>query len=100
MALPSNSGPPKSPPERSSTVIETEEEIRQALRPGSRGPLSDQPIGSGGPGTPTRVISRGASPFRPTARPPVPLLTVFDDGKADGEVIRIREAKFTIGRTE
>ena len=32
--------------------------------------------------------------------PPVPILTVFDDGKADGEVIRVRDPKFTIGRSE
>jgi pSer/pThr/pTyr-binding forkhead associated (FHA) protein len=44
--------------------------------------------------------NRLASPYRPTNRPPVPLLTVFDDGKQDGEVIRIREPKFSIGRSE
>jgi hypothetical protein len=30
----------------------------------------------------------------------VPILTVFDDGKMDGEVIRLREPRFVIGRTE
>ena len=39
-------------------------------------------------------------PFRPTARPPVALLTVFDDGKTEGETIRIRDSRFVIGRTE
>ncbi len=38
--------------------------------------------------------------YRPSARPPVPILTVFDDGKMDGEIIRLREPRFTIGRTE
>ena len=33
-------------------------------------------------------------------RPPVAVLTVFDDGKNDGEVIRIRDQRFIIGRTE
>jgi pSer/pThr/pTyr-binding forkhead associated (FHA) protein len=49
---------------------------------------------------PTPTVGRPASPYRPTVRPPVPILTVFDDGKTDGEVIRIREPRFTIGRTE
>ena len=43
---------------------------------------------------------RSASPFRPTIRPPVAVLTVFDDGKTDGEVIRIRDYRFVIGRSE
>jgi pSer/pThr/pTyr-binding forkhead associated (FHA) protein len=43
---------------------------------------------------------RPASPFRPTLRPPFAVLTVFDDGRTDGEVIRIRDSRFVIGRTE
>jgi pSer/pThr/pTyr-binding forkhead associated (FHA) protein len=54
------------------------------------GQLSDAPTGGGRP----------ASPFHPTLRPPFAILTVFDDGKTDGEVIRIRDARFVIGRTE
>jgi hypothetical protein len=30
----------------------------------------------------------------------VPILTVFDDGRTEGEVIRIRAPRYTIGRTE
>jgi hypothetical protein len=41
-----------------------------------------------------------AAHFRPTLRAPVALLTVFDDGESDGEVIRIRGESFVIGRTE
>ncbi len=44
--------------------------------------------------------ARPAVPFRPTVRPPVAVLTVFDDGKTDGEIIRIRDHRFIIGRTE
>ncbi len=43
---------------------------------------------------------RPSSPFRPTVRPPVPILTVHDDGRNDGEIIRIRDERFLIGRTE
>jgi len=41
-----------------------------------------------------------ARPYRPTSRPPVAELTVFDDGKTEGELIRIRTDRFVIGRTE
>src|SRR6185437_9364261 len=41
-----------------------------------------------------------ASPYRPTQRPPLALLTVLDDGKTDGEVVRLRTDRFVIGRTE
>jgi pSer/pThr/pTyr-binding forkhead associated (FHA) protein len=38
--------------------------------------------------------------YRPTLRPPVPVLTVLDDGSRDyGEEFRIRTDSFTIGRT-
>jgi pSer/pThr/pTyr-binding forkhead associated (FHA) protein len=38
-------------------------------------------------------------PFRPLIRPPVAILTVLDDGSSKGEKIRIRDERFTIGRT-
>jgi hypothetical protein len=38
--------------------------------------------------------------FRPSHRPPVPLLCVFDDGADDGEVVRVRGERFVIGRAE
>lgn len=41
-----------------------------------------------------------AKPFRPTGRPTVAVLTVCDDGKETGEKVRIRVARFVIGRTE
>ena len=53
------------------------------------------------PGTGEVIGSRSsAQPYRPLIRPPMPLLTVFDDGKPDGEIIRIRGTRFVIGRTE
>ncbi len=39
-------------------------------------------------------------PFRPTRRPPVATLVVYDDGRTDGEAIHLRAARFVIGRTE
>jgi pSer/pThr/pTyr-binding forkhead associated (FHA) protein len=45
-------------------------------------------------------LSGQEAPFRPTARPPVAYLTVCDDGSPDGELVRIRGARFVIGRTD
>ena len=50
--------------------------------------------------SPQRTVSRPAIPYRPMARPKVAMLTVCDDGRTDGEVIRIRGHRFVIGRTE
>ncbi len=52
--------------------------------------------------TPTRkeTAQDDARPFRPVHRPPMGLLVVVDDGRDDGERIRVRGDAFTIGRTE
>ena len=92
--------PPNQPhpqPERSGTVLETEDDIRQALLSGAKinpqRPAQAEPVTLAQAGPP-------AHPFCPTVRPPVAMLTIYDDGKADGEVIRIRDHRFLIGRTE
>ena len=85
--------PPKTIPdafERPGTMIETDDDIRKALVSAYK---AAEPVA-------TPVVGRPASPYRPTARPPFPTLTVCDDGKTEGEVIRIREPRFVIGRTE
>jgi pSer/pThr/pTyr-binding forkhead associated (FHA) protein len=38
--------------------------------------------------------------FRPVRRPPLALLCILDDGRDDGEWVRIRAPHFVIGRTE
>jgi hypothetical protein len=111
-------GQPQLPAERSGTLIETEEDVRQALLTGLqvRPPVpaavpaaqpqpTFPPMPAAAPApapvsAPSVVAARPASPFRPTARPPIAILTVFDDGRTDGEVIRIRGPRFLIGRTE
>jgi hypothetical protein len=50
------------------------------------------------PGSPKPASSVPA--FRPSLRPPVALLTVFDDGSDEGELIRVRGERFVIGRSE
>ena len=92
--------------ERSGTLIETEEDVRQALLSGLKGqPPIPVAVPSEPPPKPAAVeqpqpAARSASPYRPTARPPIAHLTVFDDGRIDGELIRLREPRFLIGRSE
>jgi pSer/pThr/pTyr-binding forkhead associated (FHA) protein len=42
----------------------------------------------------------GTQTFRPSLRPPTPLLHVLDDNQQSAEVVRLRTASFVIGRTE
>ena len=63
------------------TLAESDEDVRRATAPSPRSVAA-------------------VSPWRPTQRPPVALLTVCDDGRPDGEVIRIRAERFVIGRTD
>jgi pSer/pThr/pTyr-binding forkhead associated (FHA) protein len=89
--------------ERAATLIEADEEARPPSPPDDTrshppaGPAAPAPTPAAAPPEPT---GRAASPYRPTVRPAVALLTVFDDGKTEGETIRIRDHRFVIGRTE
>jgi len=77
------------------TRLETEDDVRRALemhRPAARGRLPAAAAPAAADDCP--------SLFRPTLRPPTPILTICDDGSEDGESIRIRKDCFTIGRTE
>ncbi len=99
MAETSKPEQPGMPVEHSGTLIETDDEIRQALLSEHKGALPQQ--GQAGAGiAPPAPAAGSAAAFRPTVRPPIALLTVFDDGKTAGEVIRIRSHRFIIGRTE
>lgn len=85
---------------RSFTALETDEEIRRALLPEMMENLPESAVEPPSVAEPGQPDGRPVSPYRPTARPPVPILTVFDDGRSDGEAIRIRQPRFIIGRTE
>jgi hypothetical protein len=85
------------PVERLGTVLETDEDIRQAILAAQK---LRQPDSASAPRPPEPAAARAAVPFRPTARPRLAVLTIFDDGKTDGEIIRIRDHRFIIGRTE
>jgi hypothetical protein len=47
-----------------------------------------------GPGAPPEPV-----PFHPVRRPPMALLCAFDDGRNDGEWLRLRGDRFVVGRT-
>lgn len=112
MPQPPRPGEPDPPVEPSGTLIESEEEVRQAIVSGLKErwqavpaahPLSPRPERSPAPRTsPVHAAAseQAIHPYRPTTRPPIAILTVCDDGKNEGEVIRIRDTKFVIGRTE
>jgi pSer/pThr/pTyr-binding forkhead associated (FHA) protein len=79
--------------EQSGTVLETEDERREpSAAQGAQIPVA--------PPVDRRASEQPSRPYHPTARPPVALLTVLDDGRTDGELIRIRADRFVIGRSE
>jgi pSer/pThr/pTyr-binding forkhead associated (FHA) protein len=95
--MPPSLSPPHQPldPDRPATLLETDEDLRKALQAGKPAPPATGPSAQGRPASLPAAI-----PYRPTARPPTAILTVLDDGKTEGEVIRIRGSRFVIGRTE
>ena len=75
------------------TRLESDEDVQQALRAYRLGGKAEANNGS--------VKADDAPPmFRPTERPAMAVLTVFDDGAEDGEQIRIRQDEYVIGRAK
>jgi pSer/pThr/pTyr-binding forkhead associated (FHA) protein len=83
--------------ERPGTLLETDEDIRKALQTNQPAQPADKKTTPAPAPLPQRD---NADPFRPTQRPPIALLTVLDDGKSEGEVVRLRSDRFIIGRSE
>lgn len=79
------------------TVLESVDEIRAIL--GRTAPDERKETQPSHP-TGLEALAEGTSPFRPSQRPGMALLCVFDDGAETGEEIRIRAATFRIGRVE
>jgi len=82
------------------TSSKTIEMVVEEPMPGPQGAQPKPPTETIRVVHPEPAAARPAIPFRPMARPKVAMLTVCDDGKSDGEVIRIRGHRFIIGRTE
>ena len=95
---PSPQPSPPAGPERPGTLLETDEDILQYLL---RSKADVELVGKSAPSAASPAkppASTGA--YRPTQRPPLALLTVLDDGKSEGEVVRLRADRFVIGRSE
>jgi pSer/pThr/pTyr-binding forkhead associated (FHA) protein len=85
------------------TRLESDEDIRQALQ-ARRARLAAQAQGKapGAPGQAPAPAPAEVEPQaeRPVVRPPLALLCILDDGRADGEWVRLRADVTVIGRTE
>jgi pSer/pThr/pTyr-binding forkhead associated (FHA) protein len=84
-------------PERPGTLLETDEDIRKALQTNQPAQPADKKIA---PASTPHSQRDNADPYHPTQRPPMALLIVLDDGKSEGEVVRLRSDRFIIGRSE
>jgi pSer/pThr/pTyr-binding forkhead associated (FHA) protein len=80
-------------------LLETDDDIRQALQTNRPGQPAAPPA-AWSPKQPHSPPPSSASPYRPTLRPPVAILTALDDGKSEGEALRLRTDRFVIGRSE
>jgi pSer/pThr/pTyr-binding forkhead associated (FHA) protein len=85
---PNSSQKPSEPPPRSSTRLESVQEIRAALQ--AKRMLAAQEA----------AVSADTSAFRPVGRPPMALLCILDDGRDEGERLRLRGDRIVIGRSE
>ncbi len=95
----------KKPPEPvEGTYLESDDEIRQAIK-ARRARLAAKPAAPAQPGKPPPLVPPPpplveASPARPTQRPSLGLLCICDDGKQEGEWVRLRADRYVIGRAE
>src|SRR4051794_9198362 len=97
----SPSGKRASPP-REPTYLESDEEIRQAIQAQLARRSGKRPAGRAAVAPPEESAARlddDTRPERPQERPPMALLCIVDDGKADGEWVRLRGERYLIGRT-
>ena len=83
------------PENREGTRLESDDEIRQALQARRVQTIVQDPDDKARSTSPPETVSE-----RPAERPPMALLCVFDDGKADGEWIRLRAERYSIGRAD
>jgi len=95
---------PKRPPGYQPTRLETDDDIHAALQ-AKRAALAARlaasaPASAAVPEGPAEPAPSETPQFRPTQRPALALLIVLDDGRDDGEKVRIRSDRFVIGRTE
>lgn len=89
---------PRPPQEVPATRMETSEEIREAIlaakgqRPEKAAPADRSP--------PASPPVDGPALERPLQRPPIAMLCIIDDGKQEGEWVRLRADRHVLGRVE
>lgn len=71
----------------------------QLLRQTPQAAIPGQPAAAPTPPPAARRAPPEAFPFRPLRRPPMALLRIVDDGREDGETIRLRGGGVEIGRS-
>jgi pSer/pThr/pTyr-binding forkhead associated (FHA) protein len=82
---------------RSPTILEPIEELLGLSE--ARPTVKESPPRAETP-PPPHSKSEEISAFRPSLRPPMAILCVYDDGQDTGEIVRVRTPSFVIGRTE
>src|SRR5437588_5592043 len=85
------------------TRLESDDEIRQVIqarRARLAAQTQQQPLAAQSKAPAAAVATVEAQAERPVQRPPIALLCILDDGKADGEWVRLRADATVIGRSE
>lgn len=97
--MPANPGKPagEQPP---ATRLETDEEVRQVLQARRARLAAASPKRSASQAPPAPRPALEPRTERPMGRPPVAMLCILDDGKQDGEWVRLRADRTVIGRTD
>lgn len=89
-------------PEIQATRLETDDEIRQALEARRVRQVAKAPPVplAAAASTPEPPAEPEVMPYRPLLRPPTALLCICDDGKPEGEWVRLRGDRYVLGRSE
>ncbi|HZU34937.1 MAG TPA: FHA domain-containing protein [Gemmataceae bacterium] len=98
--MPQKPGRPAPADNRDSTRLESDDEIRQVLEARRARLAKPAPAQTAIPVAEAVVLEVEAQPERPAQRPPMAMLCLVDDGKLDGEWIRLRADRTVIGRTD
>lgn len=86
------------PARRKVTVLESVDEIRAQVRASAT--VRESFVPAGQENAPQAGAVRHTQPYRPMNRPNMGLLCVLDDGDDSGELLRIRQSSFVIGRVD
>src|SRR5258708_3591442 len=92
--MPEPKPPQRLPQDVPATRLETSDEIREAIL-AFKGQRQEKATPAAGP-----PPDDGLTLERPLQRPPVPMLCIIDDGKLEGEWVRLRADRHVLGRVE